>query len=39
MKQELVHNFKFLTLGNKVNIEVDVIGKYVKHFLGNKVDK
>jgi len=32
-------NFKFLTLGNKVNIEVDVIGKYVKHFLGNKVDK
>ena len=32
-------NFKLLTLGNKVNIEVDVIGKYVKHFLGNKVDK
>ena len=32
-------NFKFLTLGNKVNIEVDVIGKYVKHFLRNKVGK
>ena len=30
-------NFKLLTLGNKVNIEVDVIGKYVKHFLGNNV--
>ena len=32
-------NFKFLTVGNKVNIEVDIIGKYVKHFLNNNVGK